>query len=198
MEFTLDTLVRALAQWGWWAYVLLALLVLIEGPGFTLLAGVAASTGHFSLPLLFLATAGGNLSGDALWYSVGRLGKLEWITHHGRRFGLRPEIILRLRDVVLKRADRLLFTSKLTLGMMIPTLVAAGLARVPWRRAFRALLIGECIWSGGLLTFGYFFGHSIRGLESQLQWVALGGSVLMVLLVSRYLAQQAAAPGNAP
>jgi membrane protein DedA with SNARE-associated domain len=198
MELNIATLVSALADWGWWAYLLLAALILVEGPAFTLLAGVAASTGHFSVPLVFLAAAGGNLTGDTLWYSLGRLGRLEWITHHGRRFGLRPEVIVRLRDAVHTHAERLLFTGKLTLGMMIPTLVAAGLARVPWRRAFAVLGVAECVWSGGLITCGYFFGQSIQNLQTGLQWVTLGGSVVMVVLISRYIAQHAATTGNAP
>lgn len=190
METNLDTLVRALADWGWWAYLVLAALILFEGPAFTLLAGVAASTGHMSLPLVFLAAAGGNITGDALWYSIGRLGKLEWITHYGRRFGLQPGPILRLRELVHTRAERLLFTAKLTLGMMIPTLIATGLARVPWRRAFAVLWIAEVVWSGGLITFGYFFGQSIQTLNSGLQWAALAGTLLMLLLLTRYIAQQ--------
>jgi membrane protein DedA with SNARE-associated domain len=185
----LDTVTRAIAEWGWWAYLLLALLVLVEGPAFTLLAGVAASTGQLSVPLVFLAAASGNLAGDALWYSLGRFGKIEWIAHYGRWLGVRPEQVKRLERVIRQHAVRLLISAKLTLGLIIPTLISAGLTRVEWRRWFPYLVVAECVWTGTLVTLGFFFGGALRQLEQGVQIIGVVGAMLVLLLLIRVIAQ---------
>src|SRR5574340_896441 len=82
-----------LPQLGFWTYVLLAVLVAIEGPIATLLGAAAASAGLMRPVPVFLAAAAGNLTADSLWYTLGYLGKAEWILHFGRRLGLRESLI---------------------------------------------------------------------------------------------------------
>ncbi len=193
MSTDLDSLMRMVANWGVWAYVFIAVLVMVEGPTFTLLAGVAASTGRISALLVFLVAAGGNLTGDTLWYSLGRLGRREWILRHGRWLGVRAEHIARLERVIRERAVRLLVTAKLTLGLMVPTLIAAGLARVPWRRSFKYLALAEIVWTGTLVGLGYGFGQSIQHLTQGFQFAAIGGSAIMVFLIGYTVARGLAA-----
>jgi membrane protein DedA with SNARE-associated domain len=190
MPTNLDALVQMVAAWGIWAYVLLAALIPINGPIVTLIAGVAASTGGLSLPGVFIASAGGNLTGDSLWYIVGYLGKVEWIERYGGWLGIRMTHIRRIQRLIHERAGRLLVTAKLTMVFMIPTLIAAGLARVPWRRSIVYLALAEVIWTGGLIALGYFFGHSLQQLEQGLQVFAFIGTIIM-LAVLAHLFQQA-------
>ncbi len=81
-----------LPQLGFWTYIILALLVAVEGPIATLLGAAAASAGLMRPMPVFLAAAAGNLTADSLWYTLGYLGKTEWILHFGRRLGLRESL----------------------------------------------------------------------------------------------------------
>lgn len=194
MEPNLDTLIQMIANWGPWAYILLAVLIPINGPTVTLVAGVAASTGHLSLPLVFLASAGGNLLGDTLWYLVGYLGKIEWIERYGGWMGIRLEHVHRIQRLIHEQAGRLLITAKLTMVFMIPTLIAAGLARVSWRRSFKYLALAEIVWTGILVALGYGFGHALQQLTQGLQLFALAASVIMVFLLVHLITRSRAAP----
>jgi membrane protein DedA with SNARE-associated domain len=59
-------------------YIVLAILVAVEGPLMTLLGAAASSAGFMQPGWVFIAAAAGNLSADLIWFSVGYLGKIEW------------------------------------------------------------------------------------------------------------------------
>lgn len=182
-----------LPELGAWTYVGLGLLVLIEGPIATLLGAAAASAGLMRLWGVFAAAAIGNLSADTLWYSLGYLGKTKWINQWGRRFGLRDSLIRHLEQHMIKHATRVLFLAKLTLSLVIPSLIAAGLLRIPWRRWFPALIVAETLWTGSLVLIGFYTTEAIKRVEQWVEYAALGislGFVVLVILEGRRLVKQ--------
>lgn len=174
---------------GVWAYLLLALMVMVEGPVATLAGAVAASTGLMKPVFVFASAASGNLIGDVLWYTLGYLGRMEWIHRYGGYVGLKEAFILRLMGDIQKHAARLLLIAKLTLGFSIPTLIATGLVRVPIRRWFGMLLLGETLWTGTLVILGFYFGKYVQRLERGVEVVAVIGGFLFVSLLIGYLAR---------
>ena len=178
--------------WGGWAYLLLAILVAVEGPFATLAGAVAASTGYLNPILVFVAASTGNLTADILWYSLGYFGKIEWWIHHFGRLGIKESSLTRLQKDIYTHIHKVLFVAKLTLGLVVPTLVAAGLAHVPFRRWFGVLFAAECVWTGGLVVTGYYFGYMIQRIEADLRWVSLGGAVIIIGLILYYVAHHRA------
>jgi membrane protein DedA with SNARE-associated domain len=172
---------------GFWAYLLLALLVMVEGPVATLAGAVAASAGYMKPVWVFLSAATGNTMADILWYTLGYVGKMEWLQRYGRWFGLREKMILRLTGDIQKHAPKLLFVAKLTLGFTIPTLVATGLARVPIRRWLAVLLVSETLWTGTLVFLGFHFGQYVQRLERGVEIITLGGTFLFVVALLIYI-----------
>src|SRR3989304_4588935 len=91
----------------------------------------AASAGVMRPVWVCAAAATGNLTADTLWYSLGYMGKSEWLIRWGRFFRLRKEHVLRLQQEVRLHALRLILIGKLTASLSIPALVATGLAKGP-------------------------------------------------------------------
>jgi membrane protein DedA with SNARE-associated domain len=174
---------------GVWAYVLLAFVVILEGPVATLAGAVAASAGVMDPWWVFFAASFGNICSDSLWYGLGYLGKIDWLLRHGRWFKLKPEQIENLEKDIQDHAPKLLFLAKLTLGFSIPTLLATGMARVPIRRWFWVLIVAETIWTGTLVVLGYHFGRYLRTLEWGLQIVAVSGSLAFVAVIFFYISR---------
>ncbi len=172
-----------LPQLGYWTYIILGILVLVEGPIATLLGAAAASAGLMRPWGVFLAAALGNLSADTLWYTLGYLGNTKWITQMGGRFGVRESLIKHLEAQMIKHATRVLFLAKLTLSFVIPSLVAAGLLRIPMKRWFPALILAETLWTGSLVLIGYYTTEAIKRVEQWVEYAALGVSVIFVTLV---------------
>jgi len=186
---SLYTLLGPITSWGIWPYFLVALLVAVEGPLTTLASAFAASTGYLNPVLVFIAAAIGNLTADTLWYSLGYLGKTEWLMHYGGWLGIKESSLERLEKDVHEHIHKILFFAKLTLGLVIPTLIAAGLARVPLKRWFGTLFVAECLWTGSLVVIGYYFGFMIQRIETNLRYISVGGAVLIIMFVIYYLAR---------
>src|SRR6266487_268377 len=186
--YSLHILPNQTTSLGGWAYLFLAILVAVEGPITTLAGAVAASAGYLNPVLVFIAAAVGNLTADTLWYSLGYLGKIEWLTRYGGWFGVKESSVARLQKDIHAHIHKILFAAKLTLGFVIPTLIAAGLARVPFKRWFGALFAAECIWTGSLVLAGYYFGYLVQRIETDLRYISVGGVVLIIALVIYYLA----------
>jgi membrane protein DedA with SNARE-associated domain len=172
-----------LPQLGSWTYILLALLVAVEGPLATLLGAAAASAGLMKPGWVFFAAACGNLSADSLWYTLGYLGKIDWLLRFGNKLGIRYDILARLKTGMHDHAARILFVGKLTLSLMIPALITAGLVKAPWRRWFPAIFMGEMLWTGSLVIIGFYTTEAIKMVAQWVEYAALSGAVLFVLFL---------------
>ena len=172
-----------LPQLGYWTYLVLAVFVAIEGPVATLLGAAAASAGLMRPWLVFMAAAAGNLTADSLWYTLGYAGKIEWALRFGRRLGLQSEILERLEQGMHDHAAKILFIAKLTVSFMIPSLIAAGLVKVRWRRWFPALFAGEMIWTGSLMLIGYYATEAIKRVQQGVEYLILGLSLVFVFFI---------------
>ena len=162
---------------GAWSYILLAVLVATEGPLSTLVGASASAAGMLDLHWVFIAALVGNIVGDSVWYTLGYMGKLNWLLEHGRWFGLRPRHLERLEREMQAHATKLIIFAKLAYGLIVPTLVAAGMARVPWRKWFPTVFIVETLWSILLVWVGYHATAFIQDFERGLH--ALGVALLL-------------------
>lgn len=175
---------------GIWLYVLLAFLVALEGPLVTLAAAAASSAGYMDPLLVFVSASFGNLSADVIWYVLGYMGKTEWLTRYGGWLGIKQDTILRLKQNINENIGKFLFVAKLTLGLVIPTLIAAGLARVSWRRWIGILFFAESIWTGSLVLLGYYYGQYIQRIEAGLKWISIGATGILIMGLGIYFIYQ--------
>ena len=177
-HFWLDLQQGQVISLGLGSYLLLMVLIIIQGPISTMLGGAAAAAGLLN-PVGVLAVAVvGNLGADALWYSVGRSSTRLWTRPTFRRYRALANV---LQGEMQRHATRVLLLAKLSVGMAVPAVIAAGLARVPWRRWFPVVALGELLWTGALLLTGYFATEKLIASESTI--VRLGTAVSAALFV---------------
>jgi membrane protein DedA with SNARE-associated domain len=179
-EFWINLLQGKLSLPGYWSYVLLAILVALEGPSVTILGAVIASNGLLRPGWVFVAASIGNLSADTGWYMLGYLGRFEVLTQRIGWLRKHQARINHLEHEMKQHAIKILLVGKLTLSMSVPVLIAAGMARVRWQRWFPVIFIGECIWTGSLVFVGYYLGGYIKQLELGMQIVAIIGFIIFI------------------
>jgi membrane protein DedA with SNARE-associated domain len=184
--FSLPTIYNQVQPLGNWFYMLLALFVAVEGPLATLAAAIASSTGYLDPRLVFVSASCGNLSADILWYSLGYLGKIELLGRYGGWLGIKQDTILRLKQGIHDHVGKFLFVAKLTLGLVVPTLIAAGLARVSWRRWIGVLFLAESIWTGSLVLAGYYYGQYLLNMEKGLKLISIGSTAILIIILGIY------------
>lgn len=166
---------------GVWSYVLLGLLAATEGPLSVLLGAAAAAGGYLRPDWVYCSAVIGNLVGDCFWYMVGWAGKPQRVARVGRFLGMHPEHIDKLELAIRLHAIKLILLAKLSISLMIPTLVAAGLARVPWRRWFPVVFIIELVWTALLVWVGYHATGLIARIEHSLHLIGILVAFLLVI-----------------
>ena len=185
-------------QFGVWSYVLLALLVATEGPLSTLIGAAAAAAGYLDVRWVFVVTAIGNIMGDTIWYSVGSLGKSDIVLRHGAWLGIRHRHLDRLEAEMQAHAVKLIIFAKIAYGLIVPTLLAAGMARVPWRRWFPVVFAVETLWSIVLVWVGYHAAGAIVELERGLRYVGIGALILGAFGFAWYLRRKSQTESVSP
>jgi membrane protein DedA with SNARE-associated domain len=133
---------------------------------------------------VFGTAMAGSLTDDTILYSLGYFGKIDWLMRFGKKLGIHGDTLERLQIGMRDRATSILFAAILTMGMIIPALIAAGLVKAPWKRWFPPILIGELLWTGLMLLIGYYGGNAILRVEQGMEYAALGGAVIFVIFLT--------------
>ncbi len=167
-------------------YCILALAALLEGPMTILVAGAGISLGTLLPFPAYLSVIVGNLIADIGWYSLGRFGKINWLEQFGPKLGVGPQDAKQLEKSILEHAPRMLFLSKLTVGLPIPTLIAIGLNRIAVRRWVILWILGELLKSAALMMVGYMYATGIQQAYSGVQTVLWIITVVVLTVVFIY------------
>jgi membrane protein DedA with SNARE-associated domain len=173
---------------GYWSYLIIAILVAIEGPIIILIAAAMAAGGIFNVEMVFVAAVAGNLLSDTLWYAIGYFGGNRDFLNRFGWFRRRQRTIEQLEAGMHEHGVRIFLVSKVSLGLTtIPMLIAAGLARVRWYRLAIVSILVEPIWSGLLVLAGYNLGAYLSRLERAVSIIAaIGAIVVLMVLIALY------------
>jgi membrane protein DedA with SNARE-associated domain len=134
-----------------------------------------------------------DLIGDAIYYALGRWGGIYFVARWGRYFGITQERIVDLEKHFDEHAGKTLIIGKISHGVGVVALVAAGAAKINFWKFLWYNLISSIPKSLALLLVGFYFGavytRIIRYLD-YLAWimVIVGiGIVAGLLIFSRRL-----------
>lgn len=170
-----------------WLYVVITLLVMVEGPVSILLAAGASSAGFLNPLPVFMAATLGNLIADTLWYGLGYIGKIDWLLRRRGWFGVEADKLDLIRRVIHQQAVKLLIFAKLTNGLIVPVLIATGLARVPWRKWFPIIFVTNLLTSLVMVALGYYMASSLLHVHEGLRYAAFAATILFLLAASFYM-----------
>jgi len=152
-------------------------------PGDTLLfgAGLAASQGELSLPLLIISIVIAAVVGDNVGYSIGkRMGKRVFTKKDGILF--RHEYVETAEKFYEKHGGKTIIIARFTPIVRTFAPVVAGAGNMPRQRFFFFNIIGGIIWGAGMPLLGYFVGNRIPALNRYIEVVILGVVVISIAI----------------
>lgn len=163
---------------GTWNYMLVAFFMLFQGRMSAVFGGVAAAAGYLNLLPIILVALLARLIVDLFWYNVGSTGQIDRLGH---RFGFYRSIAGHVEEGVQMQPRRFILIAKLSNGLSLPAVVAAGNARVPYRSWLPASFMGEFIWTLPLLLLGYFATDKLAGLQGGISYLTVGFTTVFLL-----------------
>ena len=140
-------------------YAVLPPLVLAEGPAATVFAGSLVGAGSARFWPVLLLVVGADVAADSVLYLLGRLGTRPFFSRLLCRLGLSNERRGRLTSAVRRSLPRVIGNAKAADLAAIPSYLAAGLARVSFRRFVAWVAAFSLIRSALLIGVGVLFGH---------------------------------------
>ena len=143
-----------------WVYVFIVFFAFAEGPFLSMVFGVIIKLGYFGFAPVYLALMIGDLIGDIFWYYLGFFYGHPFIKKFGKYFNITEEGVDKVRAIFHKHKHPILFISKITngFGFALATLMTAGMVKLPFRKYLVVNVVGQFVWTGFLMSVGYFFG----------------------------------------
>jgi membrane protein DedA with SNARE-associated domain len=159
-------------------------LAILEGPVVMIISGFLVHLGFFDFWPIYLVLIAGDLTGDVAWYFVGREGGRPLVEKYGHWLNIKSENVERAESFFQKHQTKILVLSKLTtgFGFAVATLIAAGAAKVPFKKYITINFFGEFVWAGFLFAIGYFFGNLYTLVDKSLRWGFIAGIIVVCVL----------------
>jgi membrane protein DedA with SNARE-associated domain len=151
-----EELLGAVAIYG---YPLIFIGFIMGGPLVTTGVSFAASIGYFNIYAIIVLSLIAEPTGDSIYYWIGRFGRRTFIARLATRDSFAARLNT-LESLVRTHMVKTIVISKLTPLAPAPSLMAAGIAKIPYRK-----FIGTCFMVTLPQTFvyvgiGYFFGSA--------------------------------------
>lgn len=164
---------------GGWNYGLLAFFMILQGRPSAVFSGIVASAGALNLGLVLLVVMAARVLVDLFWYVVGAAG---WIDRVGGRVGLVARVAGHLQEELAHKPRRFVLLGKLSNGLSIPVVIAAGHSRLPLTLWFPASFAGEFLWTLPLLLFGYLSANAVSAINGGLSTLMLGFTAVFLAI----------------
>lgn len=177
-------------------YLVIFPLAIVEGPIITIISGLLASLGFLNIFLAYVIIVLGDLTGDVLYYCLGRFGgHSPWIKKLLEFFGYSESNQKFLEDHFEKHKGKTFILGKIAHGVGATVLVAAGIAKVDIKEFLRYNALGTLPKSLLLILVGYYAGSSYVQIGKYLDWagyvtIGLGLVFLVAYLVLSKLAKK--------
>jgi membrane protein DedA with SNARE-associated domain len=150
-------------------------------------AGYLVGLGRFSLLLVIIWGAFGNLLGSIIAYWVGFYGGRPFLERYGKYIFLRKEELDKAQRFFEKYGNTSIFFSRVLPIIRTFISLPAGIARMRfWKFCFYTL-IGSLFWSALLAYIGVFLGSNWQNIEvyfRKFDWLIL---ILLILLVAYFI-----------
>ena len=179
-------------------YVAIFVGAVIEGPVLMITCGFLIHAGFLDLTPTFIALAFGDLLADVIWYHIGYYLAEPMLRKHGRILRFTPEMFEKSKKLFEKYHERILFFSKITvgLGISLVTLMTAGATKVALKKYILVNTLGELFFVSMTLSIGYFFGeaYALVSDKYKLTFAILGISipVTFIYFLTKYIKRKIA------
>jgi len=175
-----------LSQYGYWGMLPL---MIIEGPIVTIIAAMLASLGAFSWTIVLVLSMAGDVIGDVILYGLGYRYGMGFVRGFGKYMGITEKLVLKMEKYFEKHGGKTIFAVKSTTGLCWAAFTAAGIVKMDFRKFVKYSVLGGIVWSGLLISMGYFYGFLWREISQYIDWIgwAIGGiAVVSYILITLY------------
>ncbi len=179
---TADNISFLLMHYG---YFILFPIMVAEGPIATIIAGFLSSLGYFNFFVVYVVAFLGDITGDVIYYLIGRWGKKR-IINNGKFLGIKLKNIEKIEEHFKNHSGKTLLFGKLTHSVGAPILIAAGMAKIKISKFIVYNVVGSIPKTLVFLLIGYYFGSAYNKIDKYFGYFSILMLVIIILAVVIY------------
>jgi len=169
------------------SYFIFFIAVAIEGPIATVGGAFLSSLGGFNVFIVYTLSVLGDIVSDIVLYYLGYFGGQPIISKAERLLKIKKSFVAQLNEKFKKNGGKIVFYVKLSTGLCWITFLAAGAAKMNFKKFVFFSFLGGLLWSGLLVILGYFFGYAAEQIENYIKyagWFIFGILILIIFIFS--------------
>lgn len=183
----MDTVITLLLAYK---YYVMFPIAIFEGPVLAVVGGVLVMSGIINPVYLYIILVLGDMVGDSIYYTIGRMSKNMWSGKLGRFFGVTEEKLIIAKEYFSLHRKKALVLSKVIHGIGVAGLFAAGNLRINYFRFVYTCMAVSIVQSALLLVIGMFFGNAYQQIGTYLDYfaattVVIGFIIILFLVLKR-------------
>ena len=177
----MDTLILSyLIGWKEVIYLLIFIGLLFEGEAVIFTSIYLAQAGYIYLPQVLFIIILGVLLGDMLWYKLGtKIDKLPAFLQKIFCFIAAP-----MDCHILSRTTLTFFILKFTYGFNHPSLLRAGVIKLPFRKFIKANILSSLSWILIIALAAYFSSASLSHLKHYFRYMEIGLAASLIIFIT--------------
>lgn len=165
-------------------YLFLFVATAIEGPIIMVVAGFMASLGYINLYVVLFVVVAGDLAGDSFYYAVGRYGRTIFSGIFSSYARSKTEKMNEVEKHFIENGAKTIIFGKLTQAIGGVILVAAGTAKMPFRKFIWYNFIATIPKALLLVLIGFYFGQAYNQINSYFKIIgAVSFGLTIALLI---------------
>jgi len=165
-------------------YLLIFIVMIIEGPMITTAAAFAASLGYFNIGIIFVLSLLGDVIGDILHYGAGRILRRTVIERLLIYFKVKKSTVRKLEKKIHFHLWKSMTLIKSTPPLSSPGLLLVGSVRTPFLKYLLISLATTLPLTIFYTGLGYYFGFAIKKV---LEYFNLGRYLIFFVVVALVL-----------
>lgn len=163
---SIQALTHYFTQYGAVFVFVIVLLEYMNLPGFPAgvimpLAGVWASKGAISFPMVMILSVAAGLLGSWILYFLGRLGGDAFFRFYTKKFPKQKRLIEKNLEALRRRGAVGVFVGKLVPMMRTLISIPAGMISMEFGRYTLSSVLGVLVWNTVFIGAGYFMGDAV-------------------------------------
>ncbi|MEI6850250.1 MAG: VTT domain-containing protein [archaeon] len=168
-------------------YLILLVLMIIEGPIITYIAAFFSSLGYLNIWWVIVLSVLGNQIPDIIYYWFGRNMRIRTIKKLVMPLGITNEKIKWLEKNLRKHAAKAIVTIKILPIFPGAGLFISGYVKIPFRKFLYVSLVFNLIATLILIILGFYSGIAINEISKTLELTSLIIPALIILSIGIYL-----------
>lgn len=181
-----------------YGYAAIAIGTFLEGETVLVLGGFAAHQGYLELPWVLASAFLGALSGDQLYFYIGRI-RGHWVLEKRPHWKSKSEKIFSL---LIKHQVLLILGFRFLYGLRTVTPFVLGAGKVSPFRFMCLDMLGTFTWAVVIGLMGYLFGQALQAALGNIRryelWIFLGLAMLGVIIWSAHFLWKRLSGGKPP